>query len=184
MRFIKKFLFLSFSFFGLILGGFSFADQDLGTYNEDFLQQAFSPALQSDQVVWRDMIWTTKYSVWHYVLEGGSTFNVWKWVSWSNPWGEKYSLIVQITKFLVRMTLVLAITMIIYNGILFVVKSTKGEMSKETLQKLAYICVGVLLALSSVVIIRLANSVGTTTLKFEDSQISYYSPVPDTWFIS
>ena len=51
MRFIKKFLFLSFSFFGLILGGFSFADQDLGTYNEDFLQQAFSPALQSDQVV-------------------------------------------------------------------------------------------------------------------------------------
>ncbi|MBR4568101.1 hypothetical protein IKO18_07080 [bacterium] len=48
-------------------------------------------------------------------------------------------MLVVATQFLVRFTLIIAITMIIYNGILFVVRSTKGEMSKDTLKSIAYI---------------------------------------------
>jgi hypothetical protein len=59
--------------------------------------------------------------------------------------------------------------MIIYNWIMFVVKSSKWEASKDTLKNIAYIIVWVLLALMSIVIIRLASSVGTTSLKMSEN---------------
>ncbi|MDO4713216.1 MAG: hypothetical protein Q4B28_00715 [bacterium] len=62
------------------------------------------------------------------------------------------------------MTVVLAITMIIYNGIMYLVKASKGENPKEIISNLMYILGGVLLALMSVMIIRLVASIGTSSL--------------------
>jgi hypothetical protein len=65
--------------------------------------------------------------------------------------------------------------MIIYNWIMFVVKSTKWEAPKDVLKNIIYIIVWVLLALASVVIIRLAGSVGTSSLEMTRDMLSYHS---------
>lgn len=62
------------------------------------------------------------------------------------------------------MTVVLSITMIIYNGIMYLIKASKGENPKEIITNLVYIIGGVLLALMSVMIIRLVSSIGTSSL--------------------
>ncbi len=57
------------------------------------------------------------------------------------------------------MTMVLGVTMIIYNGILYIVKASKGENPKDILHNILYVGVGILLALFSVLIIRLVASI-------------------------
>ena len=71
---------------------------------------------------------------------------------------------VQITKFLLRLTIILTITMIIYNGVMYLIKASKGENPKEIYTNIWYIVTGVLLGLSSVIIIRFISSIGQTTL--------------------
>lgn len=144
----------------LWLGSISFATE--GTTSQDFLEQAFSPAIQQDAVVGGESIGTTKRSVWKYVLKEGTTINI----GGTNAGIHKrQSLIIQITKFLLRITMVFAVTMIIYNGILYVIKASKGENPKDILNNIIYIGVWILLALLSVIIIRLVSSIGTGSLR-------------------
>ena len=162
MKLFKKFLFLillSLPFFG---GGFVFAKE--WSIQLDFLQQVYDPAIQWKTVVWWERIGTTKQSVWNHVLNWG--FEV-KCKNLKCKWSTKSSLLVVATQFLVRFTLIIAITMIIYNGILFVIRSTKGEMSKDTLKSIAYIALWILIALASITIINLANSVWTTLFEMD-----------------
>jgi len=171
MKIFKKFLFLLLWTLPLFGGGFVFAEGDT---SKDFLQQVYHPAISAQQVVWGDRIWTTKKSVWNYVLNWGYEVECKGWFNCSGS--TKTSLLVVVTKFLVRFTLIIAISMIIYNGIIFVIKSTKWEPSKETLHNLLYICLWVLLAMASVVIIRLTSSVGTTLFDM-DSWASAFQEV-------
>ena len=162
MKLFKKFLFLfllTLPFFG---GGFVFAKE--WSIQLDFLQQVYDPAIQWKTVVWWERIGTTKQSVWNHVLNWG--FEV-KCKNLKCKWSTKSSLLVVATQFLVRFTLIIAITMIIYNGILFVIRSTKGEMSKDTLKSIAYIALWILIALASITIINLANSVWTTLFEMD-----------------
>lgn len=62
------------------------------------------------------------------------------------------------------MTVVLAVTMIIYNGLMYLVKASKGENPKEIVNNIIYIIAGVLLALLSVVIIRVVSSIGKSSV--------------------
>ncbi len=146
-------------FFSFWLSSLSFATE--GSTSQDFLEQVFSPAIQQDTIVGGDSIGTTKRSVWKYVLKEGTTINI-----GGSDAGihKRQSLIIQITKFLLWMTMVLAVTMIIYNGVMYVVKASKGENPKEILNNLIYIWVWILLALLSVVIIRLVSSIGTGSI--------------------
>lgn len=155
MRFFKKLL-LSFWFLGTFICWFVFATE--WSNNEDLLNQAFSISVQADHVVWQWLVWNTKEWVWNFLLQWWTEIST-KGVT------KKNSFIVSLGKFLVRFTLILAITMIIYNWVMFVVKSSKWEAPKDCLKNVAFILLGVLLALMSVVIIRLASSVGTTSLK-------------------
>lgn len=77
---------------------------------------------------------------------------------------KRQSLIISVTKFILRMTVVLSVTMIIYNGIMYVIKSSKGENAKDVLKNLLYIGIGLLIALLSVVIIRLVSSIWASSL--------------------
>ena len=84
-----------------------------------------------------------------------------------DKWLEKKrrpSLLVQFSKFLLRLTIILSITMVIYNGVMYVVKASKGENPKEIYSNILYIVFGILLGLSSVIIIRLVSSIWQTTL--------------------
>jgi hypothetical protein len=56
---------------------------------------------------------------------------------------------------------------------MYVIKSSKGESSKDTLKNLIYIVVGVLLALTSIVIVRLASSVGKTSLDMSKNMLAH-----------
>ncbi len=166
MKFFKKLVFLSLWFFGLLWNFFAFADE--WSNSEDFLNQAFSPSVNNDLVVWQGLVWNTKEWVWNFLLNWGVEISRWGAT-------KKDSFVVSLTKFIVRFTLILAITMIIYNWIMFVVKSTKWEAPKDVLKNIIYIIVWVLLALASVVIIRLAGSVGTSSLEMTRDMLSYHS---------
>ena len=77
---------------------------------------------------------------------------------------QQAPLLVRITKFLLRMTIVLSITMILYNGVLWIVESSSGNDVKDAKNNLIYIFVGILLALSSVALINLISSLGISSL--------------------
>lgn len=83
------------------------------------MQQAFDPALQQDVVVGKDSIGTDVESVGNYVLNGGTNFNV------KQGFSKRQSLIIEVTRFILRMTVVLAVTMLIYNGLQYMIKSSK-----------------------------------------------------------
>lgn len=151
------------------LGCFSLATE--GSNSQDLLEQAFSPSIYNDVIVGWDSIWTTKKSVWKYVLKDWIEINIWG----SNHWIHKRpSLIISITKFLLRMTMVLAVTMIIYNGVMYIIKASKWENPKDILNNILYIGVGILLALFSVIIIRLVSSIGTSSLNDISYQFSQF----------
>lgn len=150
---------------------FSFATE--GSNSSDLLEQAFTPAINSDVVVGWDSIWTNSSSVGNYILKWGTKLNVGEaakrlisqWDETKSIKTRRASLLIQISKFLLRMTVVLSITMIIYNGIMYLIKASKGENPKEIITNLVYIIGGVLLALMSVMIIRLVSSIGTSSLQ-------------------
>lgn len=169
MKFSKKIWFLSLLFGILTLGSFSLANE--WSNSVDLLEQAFSPSIYNDTIVWGDSIWTTKRSVGKYVLKEGTEINIWGSDSWIR---KRPSLIISMTKFLLRMTMVLAVSMIIYNGVMYVIKASKGENPKDVLNTILYIGVGILLALFSVIIIRLASSIGTSSLNDISYQISQF----------
>lgn len=100
------------------------------------MEQVFSPAIQQESIVGGESIGTTKRSVGKYILKEGTTINI-----GGSDAGihKRQSLIIQITKFLLIMTMVLAVTMIIYNGIMYVVKASKGENPKDILYNILYI---------------------------------------------
>jgi hypothetical protein len=60
------------------------------------------------------------------------------------------------------MTIVLSVTMIIFNGMQYIIKSGSGEDPKKAQTNLVYIVVGIIIALSSVVLINLFQSAGKT----------------------
>lgn len=151
---IKSLIFSTF-FAIFSIGSISQATEGSNAY--DLLQQAFDPAIQADTVVWRDSIGTDVESVGKYVLNWGSNLTLGKWLT------KRQSLIIEITRFILRMTIVLAVPMLIYNGIQYMIKSSKGEPPKDVIPNIMYILAGILLALSSVIIVRLASSIGMSS---------------------
>jgi hypothetical protein len=75
------------------------------------------------------------------------------------------STVIRITKFLLTLTIVLSVTMIIFNGMQYIIKSGNGEDPSKIRSNLVYIVVGIMVALFSVVLINLLRSTGTTLYK-------------------
>lgn len=161
-----KFLLLSWVLLSgswLLTLNLSFATE--GSTAHDLLEQAFNPSIEQNHVIGGGDIGTSKDQVGSYVLREGNnlTLNVEEWSKFINN-KRRQSLLVQFSKFLLRLTIILSITMIIYNGIMYIVKASKGENPKEIYSNILYIVLGILLGLSSVVIIRLISSIWQTTL--------------------
>lgn len=77
-------------------------------------------------------------------------------------------LIVRITKFLLRLTIVLSITMVLYNWVFWIIESAKWWDVKIAKDNLIYIFVGILLALSSLALVNLISSITLSSLNPED----------------
>ena len=74
-------------------------------------------------------------------------------------------LIVSIAKWMLRITIVLSITMVIFNGIMYIIEAAKGAEVKDTAKNLWYIAGGILLALLSLGIINLITSLTASSLQ-------------------
>lgn len=156
VTFLWVFSFLSF------IGSFCYAGGDHWSDAQDFLEQAFGASLSSDFVVGYG-VGNNKQQVWNYLLKWWTTITLWSGKTTTD------SLLVSATKLLLRITFLLSITMIIYNGIFYVIKSSKGEGGKDALNNILYVVVWIVLALSSVIIIRLAYSAWSTIANGVDS---------------
>ena len=148
---------LIFSTFFSIISIWSIASATEGSNAYDLLQQAFDPAITNNVTIGGDSIGTDVESVGKYVLNWGSNIKIWKGIT------KRQSLIIEITRFIIRMTVLLAVPMLIYNGIQYMIKSSKGEHPKDVIPNIMYILAGIFLALSSVIIIRLASSIGMSS---------------------
>ena len=73
-------------------------------------------------------------------------------------------LIVRIAKFLLRITMVLAVTMVIFNGIMWIIESSKWAEVKDAKKNITLIIVGILIALMSLSIINLISSITISSL--------------------
>ena len=82
-------------------------------------------------------------------------------------------LLVRITKFMLRITMVLAVTMVIYNGIMWIIESAKGGDVKDAKKNITFIIIGILIALMSLGIINLISSITVSSLGTWDTSDTY-----------
>lgn len=92
------------------------------------------------------------------------------WWEWTDEWVESNyepPLIVRITKFLLRVTMVLAITMVLYNAVKYMIEVMwwKDWKSAESKKNLINIAIWIIVALMSVTIINLLVSVPKSSIK-------------------
>ncbi len=96
-------------------------------------------------------------------------------------------LIVRIAKLLLRITMILSVTMVIYNGILWIIESSRWAEVKDAKKNITLIVVGILIALMSLWIINLISSITVSSLQTNtttettatDNNTVYW---PRTWF--
>ena len=84
---------------------------------------------------------------------------------WNVPlFTQQEPLIIRITKRLLRITIVLSITMVIYNGVAYIVEAAKWGEVKNATKNILLIVWGMLLSLFSLVIINLLRSISLSSL--------------------
>lgn len=87
------------------------------------------------------------------------------WGDWKVPViTTEAPLIVRIAKFLLRITMVLAVTMVIFNGIMYIIEASKWAEVKDAQKNITLIVVGILIALMSLGIINLISSLTVSSL--------------------
>lgn len=157
---------------------------------QDLMEQAFEASRNYESII---DIWSTKNAVGNQLLRESQTVwvndNFWKWCFIDNQytsytedecsirgWDRNVSvldtnsrepLMVRITKFLLRLTIVLSITMVIVNAIIYMIDVMNGKdiSSSESKKNLIFVAWGIVLALSSVGIINLIWSVTKSSLQ-------------------
>ncbi len=93
--------------------------------------------------------------------------------------GKKPSMVVKVTKLLLILVVALSVTMILYNGMMYIIQTWQWQEWKS-LKNIIWIVVGILISLFSVVIIRLIQSVPWT---LDDELISESGNTTDIWVI-
>lgn len=86
-------------------------------------------------------------------------------------------LIVRIAKFLLRITMVLSITMVIFNGIMWIIESAKWAEVKDAKKNIVLIIVGIFISLMSVSIINLISSLTISSLDTPSSGSSQWCAI-------
>ena len=124
----------------------------------DLLGSAFCTSLNATTII---DAWNTKQAVGDYVFNEWLEVDVGKKIEIN----KRPSLIVKFTKLILTLTIVLSVTMIIINGIIYIVKTGNWEEPSEVKKNIIYVIIGIILALCSGVLVTLFRSVGTQTIK-------------------
>ena len=75
---------------------------------------------------------------------------------------DKPSIIWKATRILLSLVIALSITMILYNGMMYIIQTWQWKEAKDLTKNIAYIVIWILVALFSVVIITLIQSIPST----------------------
>jgi len=75
------------------------------------------------------------------------------------------SLIVRLTSYFLKLVIAISITMILYNGMMYIIETWNGKEWKSLVKNVVYIVVWILIALFSVVIITIIQSAWTSINK-------------------
>lgn len=150
----------------LLFGSFSGAVNDL-------LWQAINPTYENKNI---SQVWKDVDKVWNAVIKW------WTKATWLSIKGSA-SIIVKVTRLLLSLTIALAVTMILYNGMMYIVKTWQWKDWKDLTKNVAYIVVWILIALFSVVIITIIRSVPKTLDEelIEDYSNSQDNEVVNKW---
>lgn len=142
------------------------------SYGQDLMEKAFEPAKLNDAIL---NLWDTKESVGNTILRKNTIMTV-DFDDETELFSKQEPLIVRITKLILRITMVLSVTMIIVNGIKYMIDVSNGKefLSNDSIKKLTNIAIGIILALASVGIINLISSITYSSL----DQISYNHNIP------
>lgn len=153
---------------------------------QDIMEVMFAPAKAQEKLIdlgtskdqvgdevfrWSTKIWLTKKGCFigetqktSFTTEQVCKDNGGTWYKSNIKTTEQAPLLVRVTKFILRITIVLSITMIIFNGILWIVESSKWWEVKDAKNNLIYIVVWIVLALSSVALVNLMSSLWMSSL--------------------
>ena len=104
--------------------------------------------------------WNTKSDVWHTVLRESTEFELLSWFSTKAP------LIVRIVKIILKMTIVLSVTMVIYYGVKFMLQVFKWDDLKSASAKkdLINLFIWLWISLFSVTAVTLVISIPKSSL--------------------
>lgn len=122
----------------------------------DLLWQIMKPSYDHDTII---TIWENVDTVWNAIIKWPTKVNT---TTHGTNWSKNNSIIVQITKILLSLVIALSITMILYNGMKYIIQTWQWSDSKWSTKNIIYIVVGILIALFSVVIITIIQSVPKT----------------------
>lgn len=142
-------------------------------YAADLLEQAFQNSMSNQQVV---NIGNTKEAVWNEIFRWGTNVNLANMFSGREVATSRAPLIVRITQFLLSMTMILSITFVIYQWIRYILSGASRADEWDARSKLINIWRGIVIALSSVSLIFLAQSISISTIT------SNPQPIPNQWF--
>ena len=78
---------------------------------------------------------------------------------------DKPSIIVKATRILLSLIIALSVTMVLYNGMMYIIQTWQWKEAKDLTKNIAYIVIWILVALFSVIIITLIQSVPETLEK-------------------
>lgn len=156
LRSYRTFYFLFFTFLLLLVSIiiYFFSDKIYAASQTDLLEQAFEPAITNETII---NLWAGKNAVGNEIL---------KWSINIDSWGfsSEAPLIVRIAKFILRITMVLSVTMVIFNGIMWIIESAKWGEVKDAKKNILLIIVGILISLMSLGIINLISSITISSL--------------------
>lgn len=151
IRFWILYLLWLFLLLSFLFGWKSYAANDL-------LRQVFNPTDNGNNSTIIDL-GENAQAVWNKVI---------KWwyeasIGWSDSGLQRSpSIVVRVTKLLLILTIALSITMILYNGLTYIIKTWQWEEWKNLVKNVLLVAVWILVSLFSVVIINLIQSIPTT----------------------
>lgn len=120
----------------------------------DLMRQIMQPAIDNSSTI---DLWESVDAVWQNVFEHWHEIDILDGTSQKVP-----SLIVKATRFLLSLVVALSVTMILYNGMTYIIQTWQWKEWKSLVKNVVYIVIWIIISLFSITIITLLQSISTS----------------------
>lgn len=125
---------------------------------DDLMWQIIQPSYVQGTVL---KVWKETTTVWNTVFNKSNELNIWGWSSFFS-FSRGDSMVTNVIKILLMLTITLSITMILYNGTKYIIEVWNWKDGKSLMKNVAFIVIWILVAIFSVTILNLMRSVPKT----------------------